>query len=419
MSNQSINLPRHIAARYVSVGKRSQLVSFMSAIAIGGLAFGTAILITVLSVMNGFDQEMRQNILGIVPHLTLSSSANLNAEQWQEIQTIAESQSQVESTSPLIETGGVLATPAASQGVIVNGVAGDDELQFSVIGRFFRSGSLQALQEQRWNIAIGATLAEQLGVAVGDQVDLFSTAISLNPLTPLPTYRSFTVSGIFAVGNQDIDERLVLVNIESARALFRLRTPYNSLRVRLDDVLVADSVADGLRGDLPDSVSLTTWTRQYGSIYENIRFSRSIISLMLWMLVGVAAFNLVVSLIMIVRDKRGDIAILRTQGASPGMISRIFMWQGGFIAAMGMAIGLVLGVIGALQISNFASFIERVFDLQLLSADVYPIDFLPSALRISDIVSVLIGVFLLSLLATYFPARRAAAIQPAEALRAD
>lgn len=419
MSNQSINLPRHIAARYVSVGKRSHLVSFMSVIAIGGLAFGTAILITVLSVMNGFDQEMRQNILGIVPHLTLSSNANLNAEQWQDVQSVTESQPQVESTSPLIETGGVLATPIASQGVIVNGVATENELQFSVIGRFFRSGSLQALQEQRWNIAIGATIAQQLGVAVGDQVDLFSTAISLNPLTPLPTYRSFTVSGIFAVGNQDIDERLVLVNIEAARALFRLRTPHNSLRVRLDNVLDADAVADRLRGNLPGNVSLTTWTRQYGSMYENIRFSRSIISLMLWMLVGVAAFNLVVSLIMIVRDKRGDIAILRTLGASPGMIGKIFMWQGGFIAAMGMAIGLVLGVIGALQISGFASFIEQAFNLQLLSADVYPIDFLPSALRMSDIVSVLVGVLLLSLLATYFPARRAAAIQPAEALRAD
>ncbi len=419
MSEHAINLPRHIAARYVSVGKRSHLVSFMSAIAIGGLAFGTAILITVLSVMNGFDREMREDILGIVPHITLNSEANLSAEQWQEVEAQALQHPQVIAASPLVETPGVLATVNSSQGVLVNGIDSSAETSFSAIERFFRAGSLSALQDERWGIAIGSTMAERLAVGVGDQVDLFSTAVSLNPLTPLPTYRKFTVIGVFSVGNQDLDERLVLTNIDAARALFRLRTPHNSLRLRVADVLSADTVASQLRGRLPDSISLGSWTRQYGSMYENIRFSRSIISLMLWLLVGVAAFNLVVSLIMIVRDKRGDIAILRTQGASPAMISRIFMWQGGFIAAIGLTIGLVLGVIGALQISSLASWIESTFALQILSADVYPIDFLPSALRLSDVLSVLLGVLLLSLIATYFPARRAAAIQPAEALRAD
>ena len=207
--------------------------------------------------------------------------------------------------------------------------------------------------------------------------------------------------------------------MRSARALFKLRTPYNGLRLRTDDVLLADQVRAELAGGLPDVVTTESWTLRFGSIYENIKFSRTIIGFMLWLLVGVAAFNLVVSLIMIVRDKTGDIAILRTLGASPVTINRIFMWQGCFISLLGIVIGVALGILGSLQITNLAEFIERRFSIQLLSAEVYPIDFLPSQLRLADIGFVIVGVLLLSLLATIYPARRAAAVQPAEALRAE
>ena len=225
--------------------------------------------------------------------------------------------------------------------------------------------------------------------------------------------------GIFRVGTQELDSELVIINIDAARALFRLRTPFNGLRLRTVDVLEADAVRANLLNVLPAGLEIMSWTSQFGSIYENIKFSRNIISFMLWLLVGVAAFNLVVSLIMIVRDKTADIAILRTLGASPRIINRVFMWQGGFIALLGIIIGVAFGILGSLQITAFAEFIERQFSLQLLSAEVYPIDFLPSQLSFVYIIIVIFGVMVLSLLATIYPARRAAAIQPAAALRTE
>ena len=205
----------------------------------------------------------------------------------------------------------------------------------------------------------------------------------------------------------------------AARALFKLRTPYNGLRLRTSDVLLADETRAELEIALPATVQTSSWTARFGAIYNNIQFSRTIIGFMLWLLVGVAAFNLIVSLIMIVRDKRGDIAILRTLGASPRMINRIFMWQGGLIGLIGISIGVVFGIIGSLQVGNLAEFVERRFAIQLLNAEVYPIDFLPSQLSFVDIALVVAGVLVLSLLATIYPARKAAAVQPAEALRTD
>ena len=268
-------------------------------------------------------------------------------------------------------------------------------------------------------MVLGATLAQRLGVGLGDSIDLFSPSVSINPLTPLATFRSFEVVGIYRVGSEELDGRLAIIPLQSARALFRLRSPYNTLRVSVDDVLQADSVMNNLADAMPPGFLLQSWSAQFGSIYENIRFSRGIIGFMLWLLVGVAAFNLVVNLIMIVRDKTGDIAILRTLGAEPRTIYRIFIWQGVLIGALGLLIGIFLGVLGALNISSFASGLESAFDIQFFNAEVYPIDFLPSQLAMSDVLTVSIGVIILSLLATLYPSRRAAAVNPAAALRAD
>ena len=419
MNESPVSIPKYIALRYVSVGKHSHLVSFMSVICIAGLSLGIAILITVLSVMNGFDIEMRENILGIVPHVTVSSDENLSSEQWQNISQIIHESSTVISSVPVIEVTGVIATEQSSKGVLVNGINAELESSVSAIRRFINSGSLSALEEERWGIIIGQTLAERLDVSLNDRIDLYSPSITLNPLTPLANFRKFEVVGIFRVGAQELDNELVMINIDAARALFRLRTPYNGIRIRTSDVLQADTTRSQLAAELPGTVRTSSWTAQFGAIYENIRFSRSIISFMLWLLIGVAAFNLIVSLIMIVRDKTGDIAILRTLGASPKLINRIFMWQGCLIGAIGIVIGVVLGIIGSLQITNIAEFIERRLSIQLLNAEVYPIDFLPSQLSAIDVFLVTVGVFSLSLLATIYPARRAAAIQPAEALRIE
>ncbi|HSG64368.1 MAG TPA: lipoprotein-releasing ABC transporter permease subunit [Gammaproteobacteria bacterium] len=419
MSEKSLAFSRFIALRYVSAGKQSHLVSFMSAISIFGLALGIAILITVLSVMNGFDREMRENILGIVPHITITSEENLGVAAWDEVAGMVGQHPDVLASAPVIEIGGVVATGQGNKAVLVNGIDPAHESEVSDLHRFLREGSVDGLAQTRWGIVLGAPLAERLGVGLGASVDLFSTSVNLNPITPLATFRQFTVVGIFKVGTEELDNELVLINIDAARALFRLRTPHNGLRLRTTDVLEADRIRYELAAGLPSTVATQSWTARFGAIYDNIRFSRGVIGFMLWLLVGVAAFNLVVSLIMIVRDKRGDIAILRTLGASPLVIKRIFMWQGCFIGLAGIAIGVSLGVLGSLQVSNFAAWIERRFALNLLNAEVYPIDFLPSQLSLVDVVTVAGGVLLLALLATLYPANRAAAVQPAEALRAD
>lgn len=419
MKDKNISLPRYIATRYVSVNKRSQLVSFMSAISIFGIALGIAILITVLSVMNGFDREMRENVLGIVPHLTIQTEENLTADDWASIENIANEHPMVLGTAPAIETMGVVANAAGNKGVVINGIDLDQEASVSIIDNFFVSGSLAGLRESRWGLALGQTLADRLGVEVGDSVDLFSPTVSINPIMPLATFRNFKVVGVFKVGSQDLDSDFVMINIAAARSLFRLRTPHNSLRIHITDVLEADRVQPELQINLPAGLNISSWTTQFGAIYNNIQFSRTIIGFMLWLLVGVAVFNQIVSLIMIVRDKRGDIAILRTMGATPQIIRRIFMWQGCLIGTIGILIGGFLGIIGSLQITNLAVLIENVFSIQFLSAEVYPIDFLPSEISVLDILVVVTGVFLLSLLATIYPASKAAAIQPAQALRAD
>lgn len=419
MSDKPVSMPRYIAFRYVSAGKRSHLVSFMSAISVFGLALGIAILITVLSVMNGFDNEMRQNVLGIVPHITISSEENLAAADWDEIASISRQHAEVQSTAPLIQAAGVVATPAGNKGVLISGVDAQAEEESSAIGRFMQAGSIASLQETKWGIVIGETLATRLGVSLGDKIDLFSPSIAMNPLTPLPIFRGFELVGVYKVGAEDLDSNLVMINLASARALFRLRSPYNALTIRTTDVLQAERIRFELGETLPGGLRLQSWTATLGSIYENIQFSRAIISFMLWLLIGVAAFNLVVSLIMIVRDKRGDIAILRTLGASPGTIYSIFMWQGCFIGLLGNIIGVALGILGSLKVSQLAVFIENQFSIQLLNAEVYPIDFLPSQLSMMDVALVTFGVLVLSLLATLYPAKRAASIQPAEALRAE
>ena len=419
LTNKPVAIPRYIASRYVSAGKRSHLVSFMSAIAITGLAISIAILITVLSVMNGFDRELRENVLGIVPHITLSTEEPLSEDSWAELVDSLERRSDVRSATAYAQLAGVIASPDYVQGVVINGVDAEQESRVSSIGRFMVQGDLTALAADRWGIVLGQTLAGQLGVGLGDEVDIFSTSIAVNPLSPLPTFRSFRVAGIFRVGTQELDTGLVMINQTAARALFRMRTPYNGVRVMTNDVLSAESVAADLRGGLGAGFGVATWVRQFGAIYENIRFSETIIGLMLWLLVGVAAFNLVVSLIMTVRDKTGDIAILRTLGASPQTISHLFMWQGCLIALAGIGIGVFLGVIGSLQVSNLAAAIESTFNIRILNADVYPIDFLPSSLQWSDVLIVVAGVLVLAILATLYPARRAAAIQPAKALRAE
>ena len=413
-------LSRHIAWRYIRQGGRSRLVSFMSAIAVAGLSLSVAVLITVLSVLNGFDREMRRNVLQVVPHITLRNGAELGQADWDQAAAIALRHPQVTAAVGLAELSGVIATAGANQGLLILGIDPARDPLAGTLDRFIVAGEgARSLDNSRWRILLGASLARRLEVGVGDSVDLFSPSFNINPLVPLATFRGFEVAGIYRVGSGHLDEGMALIPLRDARALFRLRGPYNAMRFYVEDVLTADRVMGELAPAMPRLFSMQSWTVQFGGIYENILFSRNIIAFMLWLLVAVAAFNLVVSLIMVVRDKRGDIAILRTLGAEPRLIYRVFIWQGGLIGLIGLGGGLLLGVAAALSVSDLTSLAEGALGVQIFNAEVYPIDFLPSQLRWGDVAVVSAGVMFLSLLATLYPARRAAAIQPAEALRGE
>ena len=417
MSKQRISVSRLIAFRYISIKSHSHLVSFMSSISIFGLSLGVGILITALSIMNGFDKEMRENILGVIPHITVSAEKDLNSQEWQNIKDLILDLVDVEAISPAINVGGVAKSSHGSNGVLVNGIDPDQEEDVSVIGKFFIEGELASLRDNRWGVTLGKSLADELAVEIGEKIDIFSPSIVVNPLSPRVVFRQFEVVGIFKVGNQEIDSNLVIANIDSIRTLFRVRQDYNELRIKTHDVLNVYETEKMISDLSPETIFVTSWTSQFGAIYENIKFSRSIISLMLWLLIMVAAFNLIVSLVMIVKGKSSDIAILRALGASPSTVRHIFLWQGGLIGSIGIIFGVILGIIGSLQISNFAAYLENMFSINLLNAEVYPIDFLPSQLSIFDVGGVATGVFILSILATLYPSSKAASTLPAQSLR--
>jgi len=418
-NNGRVALAARIALRYVSVGRRSQLVSFMSMLTIGGLALSVTILVTVLSVMNGFDREVRENVLGVLPHASVISRERPRTGVWQALEAQLLQLPELIGTAPVLEVTGVIAGPGGSKGVLVTGIEPQREAAISSLDRFMRQGSLRALDEERFQLVLGETLAQRMGVSLGDSVTLYSLNVSVNPIAPLPVQRRFTVAGIYRVGTQELDEELVIIRLADAQALYRQPDSFNALRLRTNDVLAVNNLRTRLEPLLPAGYRLETWTQWFGAIYENIRLSRTIVGFLLWLLVAVAAFNLVVSLVMIVRDKRGDIAILRTMGASPGMIGRIFVIQGCLIGLVGTAAGLLLGSILALTVSDIFAWIETLSGAQLLSADVYPVDFLPSELRLADLLTVSGGVLILSLAASLYPAWRASRVHPAEALRSE
>ena len=415
---RSLSLARRIGSRYVRMGSSSSLVSFMSLISVAGLAFGVSLLIVVLSVMNGFEREVRENVLGIIPHLTVSSEQDLSTEQWDRLGAALLAENDVISLSRVVTSLGVVATPTASRAIALNGVDVESD-SFEKLSKYAVSGSLDRLAESRWRVVVGATLARDLGVEVGDSIDVFSPKLTPNPLATMPTFKSFEIAAITRVGSEALDAKLITLTLADARALLRMRATQSAFTLVTQDVLVADRVRNRLSSKFGDAIVIESWTATLGAIYRNIQFSRSIISFMLWLLIAIAAFNLVVSLVMIVRDKRDDVAILMTLGANTHTVQAIFLWQGAAIALLGIAAGVVLGVLGALWIGEIASAFEAVTGVVLLNPELYPIDFLPSQILASDIAGIAGGVLILSVLASLYPARQAASLRPASVLRGD
>jgi len=412
-------LALYIGKRLASVRSRHFLTGVISLLSIIGLSLGVAILIAVLSVMNGFDRELRQRVLAMVPHITMQTSRNeflLNREVWQEIQNDVESIRGVTGIAPYLQVQGMLLANGKSKGILLNGIDPAAESRISGIDEFIVEGRYDGLGERTYNLLIGDALAELLGVKVGDRLTLVSTIVPITPLGEFIRQKQFTVSGIFSVGSQ-LDSSMAIAHISDVQRVYRLGDAIHGLRLEVDDLFGVNSITRNIRTNVSDNFVISNWTWDYGNIYENIRLSKTLVGLLLSLLVAVAAFNVVVSLVMVVKDKQGDIAILRTMGTSLESIRNIFLVQGFSIGIMGTAFGLVLGLIFAMTISDIVAWLELLLGIQFLSADIYPVDYLPSQIQFMDVFLVCSLSLLLTILATLLPARSAAQVDPAEALR--
>lgn len=381
-----------------------------------GLALGVLVMIVVLSVMNGFDYEMRTRVLGMVPHATIESPVPI--DDWRSLGQRLTQHPEVSAVAPFIQMQGLLTHRGQVTKTLINAVDPTVEPDVSIIGQFFREGSLDDLTPGEFGIVIGDKAAEKLGVVIGDKITFVAPEVTVTPAGVFPRMKRFTVRGIFHVGAGEIDGYVAMANIADMARLHRWKpNQVQGLRLRFEDLFQAPRIAWELAGGLGDDFYSRDWTRSHGNLYQAIRMEKAMIGLLLLLIVAVAAFNIISTLVMVVTDKRGDIAILRTLGATPRQIMAIFMVQGTVIGVVGTLAGALLGIFAALNVSSWIAALEGLIGHKFLNADVYFIDYLPSRLMTADVVQVCVAALVLSFFATLYPAWRAARTQPAEALR--
>lgn len=401
-----------IGLRYTRAKRRNHFISFISLTSIIGLVLGVAVLITVLSVFNGFDRELKNRILGMVPHATISSQQPFH--DWPKLAEYAKHNPEVLAVAPFSQLQGMITANGQVTGALISGIDPVYEKQVSIIHHHMAQGHLDSLQANTFGIVLGEGLANNLGVQLGDKLTLVLPEAAVSPAGVIPRFKRFTVVGIFKVG-ADVDGMLAYIHIADAGKLLRIGDQVQAVRLKLHDIFQSRPVLLDLLSQLPSYFEARDWTQTHGNLFSAIQMEKAMMGLLLLLIVAVAAFNIVSSLVMVVTDKKADIAILRTLGASPQTITRIFMVQGAVIGLVGTLGGVLLGVTLALNISDFISWVEQVTGASLF--DAYFINYLPSELDWNDVAWVSFMSALLSFLATIYPARRAAKVQPAEALR--
>ncbi len=411
-----------IGWRYTRAKRNNHFISFISLTSMVGIALGVMALIVVLSVMNGFQDELRKRILGVASHIEVRGF-DVGLAGWQDLQQQIQSippksvASPIEGVAPYIMAQGMLTCDQAVQGVLIRGVLPDQEARVSELSSQMKIGQLKALQAGQFNIVLGSDLAMALGVRVGEKVVLMAPQGQVTPAGLVPRIKQFTVAGIFQVGMYEYDAGLALIHLDDAAKLYRLGDQVSGLRLKLADLFMADRVSRELVQALGPNYYVTDWTQQHVNFFKAIQLEKRVMFIILALIVAVAAFNIVSTLVMAVTDKRADIAILRTMGATPQAIRKMFVVQGAMIGIIGTVSGAVLGVILALNIETVVPWIEHTFNVQFLSKDVYYISDLPSKLMWSDVTAIVGLSILLSLVATLYPSARAASMNPAEALR--
>jgi lipoprotein-releasing system permease protein len=407
-----------IGRRYLRASRGNRFVSFISTISMAGVAIGVAVLIVVLSVMNGFEREVRQRILSLTSHASISA-LNFRLGDWQDAAARVRDNPDVLAAAPFIEDQALLIAGAKSSGAVVTGVLPEDERQVTIIAEKVTAGSFTALAPGEYGIVLGTELAKALGVALGERVVIVTSLRTTTPAGVMPRMRTFKVVGLFSAGMYEYDRNLAYVHLADAARLYRMGEDVTGLRLKLADMFKAPLVVRQLASALGGGYYVDDWTRKHANFFRSIQLTKSALFIILLLVVGVAAFNIVSTLVMVVKDKRSDIAILRTVGASPSSVLAIFLTQGVAIGVIGTLSGVLLGVLISINLESLIHGLEALLGLQFLDARVYFITDLPARVEWSDVVQISLTAFVLCSLSTLYPSWRAARTQPAQSLRHD
>ena len=404
-----------LGLRYTRAKRKNHFISFISFVSLFGIALGVMVLVTVLSVMNGFDREIKGRILDMVPQVTVMSQSG-PLQDWQGVAERLSQQDHVVAVAPFIQGEAMVTGRGGSPAfVVLQGIDPALQTQVSPIASKMVLGSFSSLQPNTFQVILGEQLAQNLGVTLGDKVTVYVPKTSLSPLGILPRLKQFTVSGIFSTGYQ-FDSSYALVNLSDAGILMQMGSHVSGLQLKLSDLFLADSVSHHLVEEFP-SLRAYTWINENANFFAALAMEKVMMFVILTLIIAIAAFNMLASLVMLVTDKKADIAILKTMGLSTRQVMSIFIIQGSLVGLLGTLLGLVLGVILSLNITNWVNAIQSMFHVQFLNSNVYYINFLPSHLEGADILLITCVALALSFFATLYPAYKASKINPAEALR--
>lgn len=412
------NLSLYIGLRYALSKRKEGFLSFISGFSFAAMAIGVMTLIVVLSVMNGFDREIKQRLLQVVPHISLKHDRNITSDQVNQLtQQLKNSDHRIQFVMPILESYAMLANNSRQQAVLLKGI---DALwpSASLLSDNMLIGSPSQLQSGDYGILLGSQAARQLDAGIGDSVEVILPKLSVTPVGTFPRLKMMDVIGIFEVGAQ-VDATTAYIHQRDAQKLFQLNGHYQGVQLVLDDPFVAHLVSNSILPSYSENMHVETWIDQMATLFQAMRMEKLVVGLLLSAIIAVAAFNIIACLVLMVADKRKDIAVLRTLGATSDQIVKIFIIQGSAIGLVGVVFGLIFGCIIALFIGDIVSFFEGIMGSHMFDPTVYMISALPSKLVLSDILLVVIGASLTSVLATIYPAWRAGQVLPAEALRYD
>jgi lipoprotein-releasing system permease protein len=406
----------YIGLRYTRAKRRTQFISFVTLASVLGIALSVTALITVLSVMNGFVGKISERMLSMTSHATMTGRSG-QLENWQDLAQQLKDYPHIQGTAPFISGQVMINADRRVNGTMVSGILPDYEPKVSEIADKMKLGKLSDLVAGEYGILLGLEQANYLGVTVGDKVTLISPQVNSTPAGVVPRMRRFTVVGIFQVGMYEYDRNMALIHIDDAAKLFRLENSVSALRIKMDDLLNAPQITTGLAKAFIENYQVSDWTMAHDNFFQAIKMEKKVMSIILLLMVAVSAFNIVSTLIMVVTDKRSDIAILKTQGLTSASVMGIFMVLGTVIGLFGTILGVICGVLLAINAPDLVSAIEQLFHVKFLNAQIYYISELPSELMWTDVIATAGMAFLLSILATIYPAWQAAKINPAEVLR--